>query len=158
MHPTEEQIHKYNSALAKILRAHSDIPPTTYAKLIKLYGEFYTNAYLTGSNDALKSVIDGLYLKNKIDTGKHLKVSPTDSEQTTPTIKEYPKEQYPTLEHLEDIICENAGVYDDSDDWDGYEETFTYDGKTYKALIEHDGTYMEYGTKGSEVTFTEIKE
>ena len=71
-------------------------------------------------------------------------------------MKEYSKEEYPTLEHLEDTICENAGVYGDSDDWDGYEETLIYDGKTYKVLIEHDGTYMEYGIKGSEVTFTEI--
>jgi len=76
----------------------------------------------------------------------------SNPEPQIPTIKEYTKEQYPTLEHIHDDILD----YDGNDI--GHEEILIYDGKKYNVIIQHDGTYMEYGIKGMEVIFTEIKE
>ena len=115
--------------------------------ITQMRDEEYRQERIGYANAALE-VVDFLYKKSN-----------PEPETLTPTIKEYSKEQYPTLDHVEDAICDNAGAYDeDSDDWDGYEEIFIYDGKTYKALLEHDGTYMEYGMKGMEVTIKGITE
>lgn len=62
-------------------------------------------------------------------------------------MKEYSKSDYPDLDYLYDDILDNDI---------GYTEEFIYDGKKYRATVVHDGTYMEYGAKGSKVVFEEI--
>jgi len=62
-------------------------------------------------------------------------------------MKEYLKSDYPNMDYIYDEILDNEI---------GYEEDFIYDGKKYHAVVQHDGTYMEYGIKGSEVIFREL--
>tara|TARA_R110000868_G_scaffold76573_2_gene220047 strand:- start:1786 stop:2415 length:630 start_codon:yes stop_codon:yes gene_type:complete len=66
-----------------------------------------------------------------------------------PTVTQYPKEQYSSIDHIYDTILDKDVDF-------GHEEEFTYDGKHYHAKVQHDGTYMEYGIKGREVIFNVI--
>ena len=63
-------------------------------------------------------------------------------------MREYLKTDYPDIDWVHDDIIDNAI---------GYEEDFIYDGKKYHASVQHDGTYLEYGMKGSKVVITEIE-
>lgn len=62
-------------------------------------------------------------------------------------MKEYTKEDFPHIDYIYDEICECEV---------NHEEDFIYDGKKYHAIVKYDGTYLEYGTKGKEVIFTQI--
>jgi len=64
-------------------------------------------------------------------------------------MKEYLKNDYPSIDYIYDEILENEI---------GYEESFIFDGIKYKATVKHDGTFLEYGIKGSEVIFEQLND
>jgi hypothetical protein len=63
-------------------------------------------------------------------------------------MKEYLKKDFESLDYLYDEFIDEYEI--------GHVEEFIYDGKIYKGEVKHDGTYLEYGVKGTEVIFTEI--
>jgi len=62
-------------------------------------------------------------------------------------MKEYLISQYPHIDYIYDDIMDDNDI--------GYTEEFKYGGVVYHAEVIHDGTYMEYGIKGSEVIIKE---